>query len=107
MRRHSRRQLLRASLALAGLPLLGGCGWLAPQAPPPQQLPRLGFLAPTAPFATPSQLAFLQALQGLGYVDGQTLAIEYRWGDDPEERLPELAAELVAANVDIIYAWNT
>jgi putative ABC transport system substrate-binding protein len=105
--RFGRRSLLQGSLGLTGLALLAGCGMLAPQAQQPRKLPRLGFLAPTAPFATPSQQAFIQALQDLGYLDGQTIAIEYRWGDGREERLPDLAAELVAANVDVIYAWNT
>ena len=78
MRRPSRRRLLRGGLALAGLNLLAGGGVLPPRVQP-KKLPRLGFLAPTAPFAALSQHAFLEALRDLGYVEGETILIEYRW----------------------------
>jgi len=50
---------------------------------------------------------FLAALRDLGYVEGQTMAIEYRWAADNEERLPALAAELVQANVEVIVTSAT
>ncbi len=46
--------------------------------------------------------AFLQALRALGYVNGQNVAIEYRWAGGRSERLPGLATELVALKVDVI-----
>ena len=51
--------------------------------------------------------AFLQGLRDLGYVEGQNIAIEYRWADGNFERLPELAAELVRLKVDLIVATVT
>jgi putative ABC transport system substrate-binding protein len=46
-------------------------------------------------------------LRDLGYVEGQTIAIEWKWGEDRIERFPELAAELVRANVDVIVTGGT
>jgi putative ABC transport system substrate-binding protein len=48
--------------------------------------------------------SFRDGLRELGYTDGQNLAITYRWGDGALDRLPGLAAELVASNVDVIIA---
>ena len=55
---------------------------------------------PFAPFAA----AFLQGLTDTGYVEGQNVAIEYRWAEGEYERLPGLAKGLVARNVDLIAA---
>ena len=51
--------------------------------------------------------AFSEQLRALGYVEGSNLSIEYRWGDGKEERLPELAAELVRLKVDVIVTRAT
>jgi putative tryptophan/tyrosine transport system substrate-binding protein len=64
---------------------------------------RLGFLT-QAPDRSPIEEAFLQGLHDLGYVQGQNLLIEYRSGAGKPDRLVEVADELVAANVDIIFA---
>jgi putative ABC transport system substrate-binding protein len=53
---------------------------------------------PSAPFVA----AFRQGLADIGYVDGQNVSIEYRWAEDRNDRLPALAAELVALKVDVI-----
>jgi len=68
-------------------------------------MPMVGFLGsgspdPSNPFTT----AFLQGLRETGYVDGQNLAIEYRWAESRNDRLPDLAADLVARKVDVIAA---
>jgi len=63
--------------------------------------PRLGYLT-ERPGATDFEEAFLQGMRELGYVDGKNLVIEYRWAGGDAGRLPALAAELVAAKVDII-----
>jgi putative ABC transport system substrate-binding protein len=71
-------------------------------------VPRIGVLAMGSP---PEILArfepFIQELHELGYVEGQTIALEYRCADDQEERLPSLAAELIALPVDVIVTYGT
>jgi len=71
-------------------------------------MPRIGFLAPGA---AETDAAFAQAFsEGLrehGWVDGQNIAIEYRWALGKLDRLPELAAELVRLQVEVIFATNT
>ena len=64
------------------------------------------FPGAAASFALRAQ-AFLEGLRDLGYVDGRTVAIEWRWGQDKVERLPELAADLVARKVDIVVTGGT
>ena len=67
---------------------------------------RIGYLAPT--LAVPRlQEAFLQGLGDLGYAKGRNLVIEYRYAEGKPERLPALAAELVALKVDVILAPGT
>ena len=69
----------------------------------PKKVPRIGYLA--APDATTEAArvdGFRQALRELGYIDGQTIAIEYRYTEGKTERAPEIAAEFVRLKVDII-----
>ena len=71
------------------------------------RIPRVGVLAagpspaPAAPVA-PTREALLRGLRELGWIDGQSIAFEYRYAAWQLERLPELAADLVRAKVDII-----
>ena len=68
---------------------------------------RIGLLAPASP-SEPQVLrlvqAFRQGLRELGYVEGQNIAIEFRWAEGQYDRLPGLAAELVRLNVNVIVA---
>jgi putative ABC transport system substrate-binding protein len=69
---------------------------------------RIGFLsAPSRTGMSHLTEAFLQGLREVGYVEGKNIAIEYRWADGKFDRLPELAAELVGLNVDVIVAAVT
>ena len=65
-------------------------------------LPRLGLLGLDASIAPQRQAAFIDGLRALGYVDGRTIAIEYRWAQGHIDRLPALAAELVNLRVDVL-----
>ena len=67
----------------------------------PAKIRRVGLLRPGAP-PDPYVDAFRQGLRDLGYVEGQTIAIEYRWAGYSSARLPLLAAELVQLKVDVI-----
>ena len=72
------------------------------------RLPRLGYLGASSPTLEPEILeAFRQGLRDLGYVEGQSIAIEYRWSEGHEDRLPELATELVGLKVDVIVTTGT
>src|SRR5262249_34278438 len=88
--------------------VLALCLVLAPLAAEAQQaakISRIGYLAtnPTPHF----QEAFRQGLRNLGYVEGRNLVIEDRNAEGKFERLPALAAELVALKVDVIVAAST
>jgi ABC-type uncharacterized transport system substrate-binding protein len=71
---------------------------------------RIGILSPfPSSFGPgPSFETFRQTFRGLGYVEGRTIALEYRWADGRYDQLPRLAAELVRLHVDVIFsAWST
>jgi putative ABC transport system substrate-binding protein len=70
-------------------------------------VPHIGVLSPGFPGPSPLLNAFQQGLRELGYVEGQTIVIEYRFAEAKPERLPTLAAELVQRKVDVILAINT
>jgi putative ABC transport system substrate-binding protein len=81
------------------------------EAQPPTKVYRIGWLRPDSPPSPPGsyppQEAFRQRLRELGYVEGQNLVIEARYAEGREERLPELAAELVRLKVDVIVGPGT
>jgi putative ABC transport system substrate-binding protein len=84
--------------------LLGGA-MTAGRAPRAQQkaMPVIGFLGAAAPSPnSPFQAAFLQGLSETGYVEGQNLAIEYRWAEGRYDQLPALAADFVGRKVDVV-----
>jgi putative ABC transport system substrate-binding protein len=99
--RLSRRQFVAGA---TGLGLVAGCGPLPFQQPPPTAVKvyRLGVLRGSDPTAQARNVdRFRQALGELGYVEGQNLTIEYRWGEGSDARLAAPAAELARLPVDI------
>src|SRR5437870_8245747 len=73
------------------------------EAQPAVKVPRIGALAGGTPASFASRYeAFRQGLRELGWVEGQNITIEYRYAEGKMERLPDLAAELVRLNVDLI-----
>jgi putative ABC transport system substrate-binding protein len=73
------------------------------EAQQPKKVPRIGLLVPSSASSdSTGRDAFLQGLRDLGYVDGKNIAIEYRYTEGELDRLPDLAAELVRLNVDVI-----
>jgi putative tryptophan/tyrosine transport system substrate-binding protein len=85
--------------------LLGGAAaWpLAVQAQQPAKVPIIGFLGPGTPSAWSAwTAAFVQRLRELGWIEGRTVAIEYRWAEGSTERFGEIAAEFVRLKVDVI-----
>jgi putative ABC transport system substrate-binding protein len=86
--------------------LLGGAAaWpLAARAQQPAKVARIGHLDLGPASARVSRVEALRAgLRDLGYVEGKDIVIEFRWAETVEQ-LPELAAELVRMNVDVIFA---
>jgi len=79
---------------------------LASNAQRPVHVPVIGMLIPSVA-VPPSFEAFRQGLHDLGYVEGQNIALEYRFAGGLDNRLPELAADLVYLKVDIIVTFGT
>ena len=95
------------------IPLLGGAAAALPlrvNAQPSAKIPRIGLMVTgslESPEARVQLDAFRQGLRQLGYTEGRNIAIEYRGADARIERFPNLAAELVRLEVDLIFAANT
>src|SRR5215470_992031 len=71
-------------------------------------IPVVGYLSATSRDVGKERVAaFRVGLQQSGYVEGQNVAIEYRWADEKVERLPALAADLVQRHVSVITAVTT
>jgi len=93
------------------LGVLGGAAaaWpVAARAQQPGKLPTIGFLgAATASARSQWVAAFVQRLRELGWIEGRTVAIEYRWAEGRSERYAEIAAEFVRLKVDVIVTYAT
>jgi putative tryptophan/tyrosine transport system substrate-binding protein len=91
--------------------LLGGAAlaWpLTARAQQPGKYRTIGFLGAATPSAASQWVAALvERLRELGWIEGRTVAIEYRWAEGRNERLAEIAAEFVRLNVDVIVTWGT
>ena len=85
--------------------LFGGVAaiWpLSAKAQQPSKRPTIGFLGANASGFAPWVSAFVARMRELGWIDGRTIAIEYRWSEGRAERYAEIAAEFVRLDVDVI-----
>jgi ABC-type uncharacterized transport system substrate-binding protein len=93
------------------LATLGGAAAAWPNAARAQQpgkLPTIGFLVSGTPSSHgPWVAGFVQRLRELGWIEGRTIAIEYRWAEGRTERFDEIAAEFVQRKVDVIVTSST
>ena len=97
----NRRQVLTVLCAGALAPL-------AAFAQRPVKIPRIGFLGPSSAASIAGRLEGLrEGLRELGYVEGKTIFIDYRWAEGDYSRLPAIADELVRLNVDVIVTHTT
>jgi ABC-type uncharacterized transport system substrate-binding protein len=90
--------------------LLGGAAvWpLTARAQQAGPLPTIGFLVPGTPTSHGQWVAaFVQRLRELGWIEGRTITIEYRWAEGRSERFAEIAAEFVRRKVDVIVTSAT
>jgi putative ABC transport system substrate-binding protein len=92
-----RRNAVLALLALGAAPHVA-------KAQQAGKVARIGYLTPNLAASPRLRDAFVQGLRDLGYVQGRNVLIEYRDAEDKLERLPALAAELVALKVDVMFA---
>jgi putative tryptophan/tyrosine transport system substrate-binding protein len=96
----------RAFITLVGG---GAAAWpLAARAQQPEKLPTIGFIgALTASTQSQWTAAFVNRLRDLGWVEGRTVKIEYRWTEGRGERAAEIAAEFARLKVDVIVTGGT
>ena len=89
--------------------LLGGAAsWpLAARAQQPAKVPRIGILSPAASEAGGTLTAFREGIRDLGYVEGQTIVLDFRLSKGITDTLPALAAELVRIPVNVIVTDGT
>ena len=83
---------------------------IAPEAQQPGKVPRVGYLSMLSQSDStfrPLRTAFREGLREHGYIEDQTITIEWRFAEGTRERLPDLAAELVRLKVDLIFAETT
>ena len=96
----------REFIALLGGATAASAAWPpAAGAQTPPKIPRVGYIAGTSATATEHIVgAFRKGLRELGYVEGQTIALEVRYAEGRLERMPELVAELVGLKMDVLVA---
>src|SRR5580698_5231899 len=93
-----RREFITLLGAAASLPLAARAQQKA--------MPVIGYFHFATPEYTPMAASFLQGLKEAGYVEGQNVAVEYRWAEGQYDRLPAMAADLVGRKVDLIAAFG-
>jgi putative tryptophan/tyrosine transport system substrate-binding protein len=88
------------------LATLGGAAFMWPLAARAQAAPTIGVLGPDALTWSEVTAAFAERLSQLGWIDGRTVAIEYRWSDGRPERVAEIAAEFTRQKVAVIVTYG-
>jgi len=97
--------VLAAAVAFLIVPLAVAVDAQESRPPSGRKIPLVGILHPGVPSVkVPAITALRQGLRDLGYVEGQTIALEYRWAGGNLQTLPDLAAEFVRLHVDVLYA---
>ena len=99
-----RREFVAALGSAAAWPLVSAMPAAAQQG---SKIARVGVLTPGGSDRTPSVEAFRKALQELGYIEGRSIILDFRFAKGHNEALPRLAAELVKIPVDVIVAGGT
>jgi ABC-type uncharacterized transport system substrate-binding protein len=90
----------KSAVFLMALSILASTDYAVAQQP---KTYRIGFLTPASSTSMEARVGrFRQGLREFGYVEGQNATIEYRWADGKQERLPDLAVELVRLKVDVV-----
>ena len=79
---------------------------LAARAQQPGKLPTIGYLGDDPPSWSPWTTRFVERLRELGWIEGRTVAIEYRWSQGRPERVAEIAAAFVRQHVDVIVTYG-
>jgi ABC transporter substrate binding protein len=79
------------------------------EAQQPKKVPRIGYLSASGPSSLrgSGSASFQREFRKLGYVEGKTIAFDYRYADNKHDRLPALADELVRLNLDVLVAGST
>jgi putative ABC transport system substrate-binding protein len=104
------RRLARPERRRECLTVLGGAAaWpLTAHAQQPPKIARIGFLGPGYSASTaPSVEKVWEGLRDLGWLEGKNFVVEYRWAEGNYDLLPQLAAELVRLNVDVLVTYAT
>ncbi len=99
----------RDFIALLGGATAASAAWpLAASAQTPPKIPRVGYIASSSRTEASHRFeAFWQGLRELGYVEGQSIALEVRWAEGRNERIPELVAELVGLKMDVLVVGSS
>jgi len=105
MNRSKQAGMTRKTIIVVWLVALALVSFHLAEAQQAKKVPRIGLLSARSSSSESTRTeAFRQGLQELGYVEGKNIVIEYRYAAGKFERLPDLAAELVRLNVDVIVA---
>jgi hypothetical protein len=87
---------------IAGVALSLSAASVVAEAQQARKIPRVGVLGGQSPDGSPAIFGLRQGLRELGYVEGQNIALEWRWAHGKMERYPDLVAELVKLKVDTV-----